>query len=34
MWQIGCSLTLATTPNGMTAGEWLWTIALTSGRAL
>ena len=33
MWQIGRSLTVVTL-NGMTVGEWLWTTALTSGRAL
>src|SRR5215831_2230547 len=33
MWQIGRNLTVVTL-NGITVGEWLWTTALTSGRAL
>ena len=34
MWQIARSFWLATTPNGITDGEWLCTTAFTSGRAL
>ena len=33
IWQIGRKLHVDTTPNGTTAGEWLCTTAVTSGRA-
>ena len=33
MWKIARSRCERTTPNGMTAWEWLWTTAPTSGRA-
>jgi len=32
MWQIG-RRRAPVTPNGIADGEWLWTTAITSGRA-
>ena len=32
IWNIGC-IAVCVVPNGITAGEWLWITAFTSGRA-